>query len=319
MNTLIYFNTKLNLNKKNLGGIESLNLHLKKELTKKKINCVISNKITNNISKRKWDNLISSNDSSVFEKVKSKKNILWLHNKLQIEKALRKKQLLPIFKNEIYSVFNSRYLLENTSSIYFFKEKLIIPNFLTKEFENLKINYRRKPYFVWSVQRERGLNDLINLWIKKVYPNNKSLKLFIFGININKIKSFKINYKRYNIFFKGRVNKSTLIKYYKNSLGMICLGYDETFCLNAIESYACGLPILTFGLTAVSEISTKKNSFRGSNFNHIYKHIVFLSEMNAKSRKKLIDNCVNYSKKYYIKNIIGKWVKLLKVSPNVKF
>ena len=40
---------------------------------------------------------------------------------------------------------------------------------------------------------------------------------------------------------------------------LICLLGDE------------GLPILTFGLTAVSEISTKKNSFRGSNFNHIYK------------------------------------------------
>ena len=318
MKTLIYIDTKLNLNKKNLGGIESLSLYLKKELTNKKINCVISNKITNNISKRKWDNLISSNDSRIFEKVKSKKNILWLHNKIQIEKALRKKQLLPIIKNKIYSVFNSKYLLENTSNIYFFKQKLIIPNFLTKEFENLKINYRRKPYFVWSVQRERGLNDLINLWVEKVHPYNKSLKLFIFGIDLNKIKTFKINYKRYNIFFKGRVNKNILIKYYQNSLGMICLGYDETFCLNAIESYACGLPILTFGLTAVSEISTKKNSFRGSNFNHIYKYIVFLSEMNAKSRKKLIDNCVNYSKKYYIKNVIGKWIKLLKVSPNVE-
>ena len=27
---------------------------------------------------------------------------------------------------------------------------------------------------------------------------------------------------------------------------MICLGYDETFCLNALEANACGLPILTF-------------------------------------------------------------------------
>ena len=55
MRTLIYINTKLNLNKKNLGGIESLNLYLKKELTKKKINCVISNKITKNISHKNWD------------------------------------------------------------------------------------------------------------------------------------------------------------------------------------------------------------------------------------------------------------------------
>ena len=319
MKTLIYINTKLNLNKKNLGGIESLNIYLKKELTKNKINCIISNKITNSISQIKWDNVISSNDSRIFEKVKSKKKILWLHNKLQLEKAFRKKQLLPIIKNQIYSVFNSKYLCENTSSIYFFKQKLIIPNFLTKEFENLKINYRRKPYFVWSVQRERGLNDLINLWVKKVYPYNKNLKLFIFGINLSKGKTFKINHQRYNIFFKGRVNKNTLIKYYTNSLGMICLGYDETFRLNAIESYACGLPILTFGLTAVSEISTKKNSFKGSNFHHIFKHIVFLSEMNAKTRKKLIHNCINYSKKYYIKNVIGKWIKLLKVSSNVKF
>ena len=43
---------------------------------------------------------------------------------------------------------------------------------------------------------------------------------------------------------------------------MICLGYDETFCLNAIESFACGLPIITFGHTAVAEISNKKNSFK---------------------------------------------------------
>ncbi len=317
MKTLIYINTKLNLNKKDLGGIESLNLYLKRELSKRKINCIISSKITYNITKNKWDNLISSNDTRVFDKVKSKKNILWLHNKLQLEKAFRKKQLLPIIKNKIYSVFNSKYLLDNTSNIYFFKKKIIIPNFLTKEFENLKTNYRRKPYFVWSVQREKGLNSLINLWINKVNPNNKNLKLFIFGVKLNKIKVYDYNnFKRYNIFFKGRVNKKTLIKYYKSSLGMICLGYDETFCLNAIEAYSCGLPILTFGLTAVSEISTNKNSFKGSNFNHIFKHIMYLSKMKNNSRKKLIDNCINYSKRYYINNIIGKWINLLKVSSN---
>ena len=98
MNTLIYFNTKLNLNKKNLGGIESLSLYLKKELTKKKINCVISNKITNNISQRKWDNVISSNDSRIFEKVNSKKKFFGYIINFKQKKLLEKNNYYPLLK-----------------------------------------------------------------------------------------------------------------------------------------------------------------------------------------------------------------------------
>ena len=86
--TLIYYNSKENL-KKNLGGIETLNLNLFKKLKKSKINCQISNKITKKISK-KWKNIISSNDARIFNKISSENNYLWLHNKLQIEKLLEK-------------------------------------------------------------------------------------------------------------------------------------------------------------------------------------------------------------------------------------
>ena len=54
-NTLIYCNSKENLKKKNLGGIETLNLNLFKKLKKSKINCEISNKITKRISKKKME------------------------------------------------------------------------------------------------------------------------------------------------------------------------------------------------------------------------------------------------------------------------
>ena len=166
--TLIYYNSKENLKKKNLGGIETLNLNLFKKLKQSKINCQISNKITKKISRKKWKNIISSNDARIFNKIRSENNYLWLHNKLQIEKAFRKRQIFPIFKNKINAIYNSKYLYNNTSKLYFLK-KLIIPNFLSKEFEDVPVNYNRNPFFVWSVQRNKGLDKVIDIWINDIY------------------------------------------------------------------------------------------------------------------------------------------------------
>ena len=310
--TLIYCNTKENLKKKNLGGIETLNLNLFKKLKKSKINCQISNKITKKISKKKWKNIISSNDARIFNKISSENNYLWLHNKLQIEKALRKRQIFSIFKNKINAIYNSKYLYNNTSKLYYFKKKIIIPNFLSKEFEDVSVNYNRKPFFVWSVQRSKGLDKVIDIWIKDIYSNNKKFKLFIFGIRKSNLERYNLkNLSNYNVYFKGRVNKQTLIGFYRKSLAMICLGYDETFCLNAIESFACGLPIITFGHTAVAEISNKKNSFKLFNYNDIPKCIIQIANMNLRSRKKLINNCIKFSRNYYLDLIINKWLKLI--------
>ena len=95
---------------------------------------------------------------------------------------------------------------------------------------------------------------------------------------------------------------------------MICLGYDETFCLNAIESFSCGLPIITFGYTAVSEISNKNNSILVSSFDEIPKQILRLNNMKTAARTKLIKNCIKFSKNYYLRNLINIWFKSLNIS-----
>ena len=311
-NTLIYYNTKKNLNKKNLGGIETLNINLFKVLKKHRIKCHISNKITKKIYKIKWNNIISSNDAKIFDKVNAQNNYLWLHNKLQVEKAIRKKQILSIIRNKINAVYNSKYLCDNTSKLYFFKKNLVIPNFLSKEFEDVSVNYNRKPFFVWSVQRNKGLDKVIDIWINDIYSKNKKFKLFIFGISKSNLEKYNLKkLSNYNVYYKGRVNKQTLIGFYRKSLAMICLGYDETFCLNAIESFACGLPIITFGHTAVAEISNQQNSFKLSNYNDIAKLIIQIANMNLKSRKKLINNCIKFSRNYHLNLIINKWLKLI--------
>ena len=55
-------------------------------------------------------------------------------------------------------------------------------------------------------------------------------------------------------------------------MGMICLGYDETFCLNALEANSCGLPVITFGKTALNEMIIDKNGFIINDFDDLEKN-----------------------------------------------
>jgi glycosyltransferase involved in cell wall biosynthesis len=149
------------------------------------------------------------------------------------------------------------------------------------------------------------------VWINEIYKDSKKVKFYIFGIN----KLPKIYSKKYlkskNIFFKGRVSKKELIKTYSQSMGMICLGYDETFCLNALEANACGLPVITFGKTALkSYVLDNFNGFVVNTFSEIGLKIKYL--INIKSRKKIIKNSIAMSKKFSLEIIIQDWLKLLK-------
>ena len=334
MNILLSCPSKFSLvskNLKKLGGIESLNLELAKTLSKENINVtlatdckktIIKNKITNipidklksNSKNFSFDSIVTSNDTSLYSYFKKSKKILWLHNKLQIEKAIRKNNFFPINYHRPHVVFVSNYLSNFTSSFLLFKKRFVISNFLSNFFIVKKMNFDRKKIFVWSVQRDRGLSELIEIWINKIYQRDKSVKLYIFGVN-NKISKSKNTFlKSKNIFFFGRVSKSKLKSTYLNSLAMICLGYDETFCLNALEANSCGLPIITFGKTALKDYSISNyNSIIAKNFNDLENKIFYLSSLNKRKKDALIKNSFNHSKKFRL-NIISKlWIKLFKV------
>jgi len=202
MKILIYVNTKQNLKtNKLLGGVEILNYDLSKHLSKKH-NVVLTSNVSKEIKNIKWDIIISSNDAKIFNSVNSTRNILWLHNKLQIEKAFRKKQLFSLLFNNIETVFVSKYLDGLTSKFYNFKKRLIISNFLPKIYNNQNKNIyklKRKRKIVWSVQRSRGLQDVINIWNLKIIPFYPDAELHVFSI---KPKNY-IKYKKNNIYFVG--------------------------------------------------------------------------------------------------------------------
>ena len=314
MNILINCNLhEFILKKKILGGVETLCLGLhnflksngynvyftsksKKRHVTNKINFLPIKKINKEII---FNTIISANDSKIFNYFPNSKKILWLHNPLQIEKAIRKKQIISILKNKIVAVFVSKYLNNKTSIFYNFKTRTVIPNFLDKKFENQKIQHKRKPWIIWAVSREKGLVETINIW-KDIVNLNPKMQFHIFGIK----KKINIkNLKKYNIYFHNRVSKKILIKYYKQSLASLCLGYDETFCLNAIESMSCGAPVLSFKMTALNKLI--------KNFEKIYKKIIFIMNMSYTKRSILIDKTYSYSKKYYFDKIKSKWMRLI--------
>ena len=331
MKILINCPSKFNLNSNTLnkiGGIESLNIELAKNLSKLNFDITFAthcNKKTKirkililpikfiKLKKKKlnFDFIISSNDATIFNYFPNSKKILWLHNPLQIEKSIRKKQFLPILFNRPKVVFVSSYLKSITSRLFFFKKEIIISNFLLPIFTNQNINYGRKQIFVWSVQRTMGLNETIEVWIKNISPLYPDAEFHIFGIrkcpnNLNKKKL-----KSKNIFFRGRVDKIVLKNTYNKSLAMICLGYDETFCLNALEANSCGLPILTFGKTALGDyVQNNYNGLIVNNYQNLSLIIIKMLNMNKKNHNELIINSVNTSKKYHMKKITKNWLKL---------
>ena len=136
--------------------------------------------------------------------------------------------------------------------------------------------------------------------------------MFIFGIDLKEIYLKKKFFQKYNIFFYGRVSKNKLKLIYTESLAMICLGYDETFCLNAIEANSCGLPIITFGKTALKDFTIhNKNGFLINNFKDLENKILNLST--SKVNKNIVNYCYNNSKKFNLQKIISQWLKVIKI------
>lgn len=328
MKILFYCPFNFNLKSKfinQLGGIETLNIELAKKLSnfehkiylatyckkilkhKKIINIPIKNLSNTDYD---FDLVISSNNSKIFNYFKKSKKILWMHNTLALEKAFRKGYLLPILFNKIKSIFVSNYLNKITSELYMFNKRKVIPNFLPSIFEKNKQNFKRKKIFVWSVQREKGLNQTLELWSKNIFINNKDIKLFIFGIKKKKFNSKIKYYQKKNIFFFDRVPKKKLKDIYNKSLAMICLGYDETFCLNALEANSCGLPIITFGKTSLKDFTINdKNGFLVNDFNELGDKILYLSR--SKINKNVIKYCYNHSKKFYLDKTFPQWLKII--------
>jgi glycosyltransferase involved in cell wall biosynthesis len=332
MKIILAVNSRINFKNSQIakiGGIEHCNLELAHNLIKLGLDVKLACKIKREIKYRNLniipinylllkdyykscDFLISSNTSRFFYKQKKVTKILWLHNKLQIEKSIRKREFFSIFFNKPNCVFVSNYLKNNTSKMYPFSSKIVIPNGCSDLFLNNKRKYKKKPIFIWSIRRDRGLNEIITMWNKFFYKKEIKAELHIYGIKNSLSKKSNKDYSSKGIKFFGIVSRENLAKKYSYSTAMIHPGYDETFCISVLEGQASGLPTLTFDRTALSErVINKINGYKVKSFDEMGKKAIELVTNESKWLY-LSNKSINLSKKYSWKSVAISWHNYLK-------
>ena len=331
MKLLFINNSLINLNNKNInkvGGIEHCNIELAQGLSrlghevtlvskiknKQKVNNITNlpfNYLTSIENNNLYDIVVSSNYSQAFKFKQKSIKVLWMHNELQIEKSLRKKEFLPIILNKPHVVFVSNYLKELTTSLYPFKSKTIIPNGCSGLFLNNKRNKNIKPIFIWTVKRDKGLLEIIDIWCRIIFKKLPHAELHVHGLNVPKEKNIIIDYDKINIKFFGIVDRKFLASKYKYSTAMLHPGYNETFCISALEALASGLPIITFNRSALAErVINNVNGYIIKTFEEMAEKAIHLA-LNKCQLSKLSNNAIKCSKEFCWNNVALKWNKYL--------
>jgi glycosyltransferase involved in cell wall biosynthesis len=259
-NSLIPY-TYNDLNSKNIRGGENIVIHLSNELSKLGNNIDVFNncKDTAIINNVKWSNInkadknliydiaFTNNDIRLFDKIIAKKYVAFSHSIQSIEKFIRKRQLTSYLKYKPKIVIlgnyhnkNRNYLLKLFGTINL--QWAVDPLFLETKLDETLIENRA----IFTSRRDRNLDILIKIWREKIFPINKSIKLYT-------TPSELIDFE-YNIFARNFGNKITMVKDLLKSKILLVPGHKgELYCIAAEEARELCIPIITLGIGSLSE------------------------------------------------------------------
>ena len=253
--------TTNDLNSKLIRGGENAIIHLSNELSKLGNKVEVYNNIENDciIDDVKWFNLrglnknsvydvaFTNNDIRLFDNIIAKKYVAFSHSIQTIEKFIRKGQLFSYLKYKPKIVILGKYHEENR-------------NYLLKMFGTINLEWAVDPLFldakldenlienraIFTSRRDRNLDLLIKLWIKDIFPKNKSIKLYSTPCELIK--------NDYNIFARNFEDKTTMVKDLLKSKVLLVPGHKgELYCIAAEEARELCIPIITLGIGSLSE------------------------------------------------------------------
>ena len=259
-NSPIPYNTN-DLNSKDIRGAESVLIHLSNELTKLDNKVVVFNNSLENktINGVKWSNLnnvnknitydlaFTNNDMKLFDKIIANKYVAFSHSIQTIEKFIRKGQLISYLKYKPKIILGGKY--HNNKR-----------NYLLKMFGSINLQWAVDPLFletnldegiienraIFTSRRDRNLDMLIDIWKKKIFTQNKSIKLYTTPSNLID--------NNYNIFTRNFNDKQSMVKDLLKSKVLLVPGHKgEIFCIAAEEARELCIPIVTLGIGSLSE------------------------------------------------------------------
>ena len=253
--------TTNDLNSKDIRGAENVVIHLSNELTKLDNKVVVFNNSLENktINDVKWSNLnnvnrnitydlaFTNNDMKLFDKIIANKYVAFSHSIQTIEKFIRKGQLISYLKYKPKIILGGKYhsnkrnyLLKMFGSINL--EWAVDPLFLETNLDESIIENRA----IFTSRRDRNLDMLIDIWKKKIFTQNKSIKLYTTPSNLID--------NNYNIFTRNFNDQQSMVKDLLKSKVLLVPGHKgEIFCIAAEEARELCIPIVTLGIGSLSE------------------------------------------------------------------
>ena len=217
-NTNFQYNSR-DLYSSKLRGAESVLVNLTKALVKLNHKVTVINNCPKNetINNIRWINInsgfkienfdlcISNGDCQLFRYVESKNNILFSHSIQSIEKFIRKKQLFSFMKYKPKICFISEYHKIKRSKLLYLYGYINLKWSVDEIFLNSKISNKiDNNQAIFTSNKERNLDLLINIWKNYIFPQNNKFKLLVNSENDNE-RNFQI-YKR-NIGHQKKINR----------------------------------------------------------------------------------------------------------------
>lgn len=203
--------------------------------------------INSNFTTDTFDLVISNGDCQLFKYAKSKKNILFSHSIQTIEKFVRKKQLLSYLKYKPKICFISEYHKIKRSKLLYLFGYINLRWSVDEIFLNSEIsNDINKYQAIFTSNKDRNLDLLIDIWKNNIFPQNNKLKLLVNSENDNE--------RNFQIYKRNIDHQKKLIGDLKYSRLYLIPGHKaELFCLAAEEARELCLPIVTLGIGCLKE------------------------------------------------------------------
>ena len=202
----------------------------------------------NNVNKNiTYDLAFTNNDMKLFDKIIANKYVAFSHSIQTIEKFIRKGQLISYLKYKPKIILGGKYHSNKR-------------NYLLKMFGSINLQWAVDPLFletnldegiienraIFTSRRDRNLYMLIDIWKKKIFAQNKSIKLYTTPSDLID--------NNYNIFTRNFNDKPSMVKDLLKSKVLLVSGHKgEIFCIAAEEARELCIPIVTLGIGSLSE------------------------------------------------------------------
>ncbi len=335
----IEFDSKT-LREKPYGGAEVAFVSLVENLAKKglditvynncinegKINDVKWRKLNDGINSEKFDTLVvNRGDKYLNFRKECKKRIFWIHNPANY--LLKYRYLSKLLFNKFQIVFSSKYHLNTYPWWAPAKKRIVIPYGIDDELINNKNSTHSSSIknAIFTSNPLRGLNWLLEIWEKNIYPFCGQSKLYIFsgfetygdfGVKhakkINQILTKARSLRNKGVILKKPVKRKKLFKKIKSSRIFLYKGSkDETYCMAVAESQVLGVPAVVRNFGCLNErVINEKTGYVCQNDKEFSLNTIKLlnndkiwEQMNKESLKK--KNYFSWSE------IAKKWVSIL--------